>query len=108
EALIGEVDGEPAGFALFFPNYSTWEGRAGLYVEDLYVEERARGIGLGRALMAEVARLAAERGAPRVELAVLDWNPARAFYERLGMRQMAEWLPYRMDADAIARLASEA
>jgi GNAT superfamily N-acetyltransferase len=108
EVLIGEVDGEPAGFALFFPNYSTWEGRAGIYIEDLFVDERARGTGLGRALMAAAARLAVERGAARLELSVLDWNPAREFYERLGMWQMREWLPYRVDGEQIARLASEA
>jgi GNAT superfamily N-acetyltransferase len=107
EALIAELDGEAVGLALFFPNYSTWEGRAGIYVEDVFVEERARATGVGRLLMAEIARIARERAAPRIDLAVLEWNPARQFYERLGMYHMREWLPYRMEADAIERLASE-
>lgn len=93
------------GHAIFFPNYSTWEARAGIYVEDVYVVEDARRSGAGRALLAAIARLARERNAPRVDLAVLDWNPARGFYERLGFRQQQEWLPYRLDADGIAALA---
>src|SRR5205085_715118 len=107
EVLIAERDDAPLGFALFFHNYSTWEGRSGLYIEDLFVEETARGSGVGRALMAAVARLACERGCARVELGVLDWNPAREFYHRLGMRHMAEWLPYRMDGEAVTKLAEE-
>lgn len=98
----------PVGFALFFPNYSTWEGRAGIYIEDLFVIEEERTSGVGRALMAAVARLAHQRGAARLDLAVLDWNPARRFYEALGMAHQQAWLPYRMERDAIARLASEA
>ena len=108
EVLIAERDGVSLGFALFFHNYSTWEGRSGLYIEDLFVDEAARNGGVGRALMAAVARLASERGCARVELAVLDWNPAREFYHRLGMRHMTEWLPYRMDGDAVTALAAEA
>jgi len=108
EALIAEQGGRAVGFALFFPNYSTWEGSAGLYIEDLFVAEEARGTGAGRALLAACARIAHERGWPRLDLAVLDWNPARGFYEALGMRHQQEWLPYRMEADAIALLASEA
>ena len=96
------------GFALFFANYSTWEGRAGLYIEDLFVVDEERGTGAGRALMAAVARIAQERGAARLDLAVLDWNPARGFYEALGMSHQETWLPYRMERDSIARLASEA
>lgn len=105
---LGEATPTPVGFALFFPNYSTWEGRVGIHIEDLFVVEEERGTGVGRALMAAVARVAQDRGAARVDLAVLDWNPARAFYETLGMAHQAEWLPYRMERDAIDRLAAEA
>jgi GNAT superfamily N-acetyltransferase len=108
EVLIAELDGVPVGFALFFAHYSTWEGRASLYLEDLFVEEPARGRGLGRALLAALAQLAVERDAPRIDLSVLDWNPTREFYHRLGMAHMTEWLPYRMTDEAIERLASEA
>jgi len=98
----------PVGFALFFPNYSTWEGRPGIYIEDLFVIEEERASGVGRALMVAVTRLARDRGAARLDLAVLDWNPARGFYEGLGMSHQQTWLPYRMERDAIERLASEA
>jgi len=108
ESLIAELEGAPVGFALFFPNYSTWEGVAGIYIEDLFVLDVARGHGVGRALMAHIAALAKQRGAARVELSVLDWNPARAFYERLGMSHQTEWLPYRLTAEAIETLAREA
>jgi GNAT superfamily N-acetyltransferase len=108
EALIAEQRGAPVGFALFFPHYSTWEGRAGLYVEDLYVTPEARSSGAGHALLAALARVAHDRGWPRLDLSVLDWNPARAFYEAHGMAHQQEWLPYRMERDAIDALASEA
>jgi GNAT superfamily N-acetyltransferase len=108
EVLIAEQAGEPVGFALFFPNYSTWEGRPGLYLEDLFVTETARHTGAGHALLAALARVAHERGWARLDLSVLDWNPARSFYEAHDMAYQAEWLPYRMEADAIARLAAEA
>ena len=108
EVLIAEQHDRPVGFALFFPNYSTWEGRPGLYVEDLFVAEEARGMGAGRALLGALARVAHERDWRRIDLAVLDWNPARAFYEAHGMGQQSEWLPYRMEADVIARLAEDA
>jgi len=107
EALIGELDGATAGFALFFHNYSTWLGRAGLYIEDLYVRERARGSGLGRRLVAAVAALAVERRCRRLELSVLHWNPARGFYERLGFEAMTEWRPYRLGGEALVKLAGE-
>src|SRR5690606_22385970 len=99
EALIAEQEGAPVGFALFFPNYSTWEGRPGLYVEELFVTESARGSGAGSALLAALARIAHQRGWMRLELSVLDWNPARAFYEAHGMAHQGEWLPYRLEAD---------
>lgn len=108
EVLIAERARRPVGFALFFPNYSTWEGKPGLYVEDLFVEESERGGGVGRALMAACARVALDRGWGRLELAVLDWNPAREFYARLGMRQSEAWLPYRLDPEAVAALARAA
>lgn len=106
ECLIAEQGEHPVGFALFFPNYSTWEGRPGIYVEDLFVAEEARRGGAGRALLQAIAVLARERGAARIDLAVLDWNPARDFYTRLGFAQQAEWLPYRLEADGIEALAA--
>jgi len=108
EVIIAEQAGQAVGFALFFPNYSTWEGSPGLYCEDLYVTEAARRSGAGRAMLAALASIAHQRGWPRLDLSVLDWNPARAFYEAHGMAYQREWLPYRMEADAIARLASQA
>lgn len=95
------------GFALYFPNYSTWEGRAGLYVEDIFVVEDARAGGAGRAIVQALARIARDRGAPRIDLAVLDWNPARGFYEHLGFARQHEWLPYRLEAAGIEALAGE-
>lgn len=108
EALIGELDGVPAGLALFFPTYSTWEGRPGMYLEDLFVAEYARGHGLGRKLMAALAALTVARGCARLELAVLHWNPAREFYHRLGMAHIEKWLPYRLSGEALHALAAEA
>ena len=111
EQTVGLAEGgeglRPVGFALFFPNYSTWEGRAGIYVEDVFVVEDARGSGAGRAILAALARIARDRGAPRIDLAVLDWNPARAFYTALGFTQQQEWLPYRLDGAGLAALAGE-
>jgi len=108
EVLLAEREGRIGGFALYFHNYSTWMGRAGLYLEDLFVRDWARGSGVGRLLMAGLARIAAERRCPRLDLWVLHWNPARAFYEKLGMIDMTEWRPYRLEADGIAALAKEA
>jgi len=108
ESLIAELSGEPVGFALFFMNYSTWEGTAGIHIEDLFVVDEARGAGVGRELMASVAAIARERGSSRVELSVLDWNPARVFYERLGMSHQQEWLTYRVDGSGLEVLADEA
>ncbi|HZS84781.1 MAG TPA: GNAT family N-acetyltransferase [Stellaceae bacterium] len=107
EAVLAAVDGRAAGFALFFPNYSTWEGRAGLYLEDLFVAEWARRYGVGRRLIACLAAIAVRRGWTRLDLSVLDWNPARGFYERLGFAYRQEWLPYRLDRAALRRLAAE-
>jgi len=108
EVLIAELDGEPVGFALFFPTYSTWEGRPGIYLEDLFVAEHARGLGLGRKLMAALAALAVARGCRRLELSVLHWNPTREFYHHLGMAHLQEWLPYRLAGEALQALAAEA
>lgn len=108
EALIGEIDGQPRGFALFFTNFSTWLGRPGIYLEDLYVTPVARGRGLGRALLTRLAQIAVERGAGRLDWAVLNWNtPAIEFYRRLGARPLDEWLPFRLSGDALARLAQD-
>ena len=105
EALIAESDEEPVGFALFFHSYSTWEGRAGLYLEDLYVTPDARSNGAGGALMKRLAQIAIERGCARFELSVLDWNPARRFYESLGFDELTEWVPYRLEGSALRWLA---
>ena len=98
---------KPVGFALFFTTYSTWEGRPSLYLEDLFVVESARKHGAGRALMAKLAAICVERGYQRLELQVLDWNPAREFYHRLGMGHMNEWLPYRLSGQALHALATQ-
>ena len=108
ECLVAELNEEVVGFALFFSNYSTWEGRPGIYLEDLYVDEKARGLGLGKDLMAALAKLAQERDCKRLELSVLDWNPTRDFYHAIDCTHMETWLPYRMKGAAILALAAEA
>ena len=105
EALLAFVDERPAGFALFFPNFSTWLGKPGLYLEDVFVSEWARKLGVGRRLMARLAAIAVERGWGRLDFWVLHWNPARGFYHRLGFRHMEEWLPYRAEGEALLKLA---
>jgi GNAT superfamily N-acetyltransferase len=106
EVLIGEVDGVPRGFALFFHNFSTFEGKPGIYLEDLFVDPEARGAGLGKALLARLAQLAMERGCARLEWSVLDWNePAIKFYESLGASAMDEWTTNRVDGAALVALA---
>ncbi len=106
EALIAEVGGEPAGFALFHGSFSTWECRPGLWLEDLYVPPRHRRSGLGGALLARVAEIAVERGCARLEWAALDWNaPALDFYAKLGAGQLGEWVMHRLDGDALERVA---
>ena len=107
EAILAFRDGEPAGCALFHTRFSTWLGRPGLYLEDLYVTEEARGQGVGRRLMARLASIAVERGWGRIDFHVLDWNPAREFYHRLGMDHLGEWLRYGGDEAALKRLAKE-
>jgi GNAT superfamily N-acetyltransferase len=106
EVLIAEWDASPAGFALFFHNYSTFLGQPGLYLEDLFVNPDQRGRGIGKALLTELARIAVERQCGRIEWAVLDWNaPSIAFYESLGARPMSDWTTYRLTGDALRRLA---
>ena len=106
EVLIAERDGAPVGFALYFHNFSTFEGRPGLYVEDLYVKPEARGLGAGKALFGRLAQRAVERGCARLEWWVLDWNePAIGFYRALGARAMDEWTVQRIDGEALAALA---
>ena len=107
EVLIGEIDGTAQGFALFFHNFSTFEGRPGIYLEDLFVRPDARGSGLGKALLGKLASLAVERDCARLEWSVLDWNtPAIDFYKALGARPMDEWTVYRVDGDALTGLAA--
>ena len=104
--VIGEVNGVPAGFALYFFNFSTFLARPGLYLEDLFVKSEYRGQGLGKALLLHLARVAVQRGCGRMEWAVLDWNtPAIEFYESLGARRLTEWQLCRLRAEDLARLA---
>jgi GNAT superfamily N-acetyltransferase len=106
EVVIGEIDGAPQGFALFFHNFSTFEGRPGIYLEDLFVRPAARGSGLGKALLAHLAKLAVERDCARLEWGVLDWNtPSIGFYQSLGARLMDEWTGMRVDGAALIQLA---
>jgi GNAT superfamily N-acetyltransferase len=107
EVLIASIDDAPVGFALFLPDFSTWRGRPGIFLEDLFVREAARGKGVGRALLAQLARIAIERGAGALHFNVLDWNPARGFYHQLGLAHRQEWLPYGAAGDALERLAAE-
>ncbi|HEY6187227.1 MAG TPA: GNAT family N-acetyltransferase [Pyrinomonadaceae bacterium] len=106
EVVIAYRDEQAVGFALFFHNFSTFLGQPGIYLEDLYVQPHARGQGIGRALLAHLARLAKERGCGRVEWAVLDWNePAIRFYQGLGAVPMSEWTVFRATGDTLDRLA---
>jgi GNAT superfamily N-acetyltransferase len=105
--VIGELDAKPAGFALYFYNFSTFVGRPGLYLEDLYVTPASRGHGLGKALLLHLARLAHEQGCGRMEWSVLDWNaPAIAFYESIGARRLREWQICRLTAADLERLVT--
>ena len=108
EVVIAEHDCAPAGFALFFHNYSTFLGSPGIYLEDLYVRPSVRSRGVGRALLAHLARLAVSRGCGRLEWAVLDWNErAIGFYRRLGARAMDDWTTYRLTGDALTALGTD-
>jgi len=104
EVLLAEREGETAGFALFFHNFSTFVGKPGLYLEDIYVRERFRGQGIGKALMMELVRIARQRDCGRMEWAVLHWNPARNFYEKLGAVPMSDWVVYRLTEEKIEKL----
>lgn len=109
EVVIGEIDGTPQGFALFFHNFSTFEGKPGIYLEDLFVQPEARGSGLGKALLSHLAALAIERDCARLEWSVLDWNePAIGFYKSLGAKLMDEWTVMRVDGTALTRLGAGA
>ena len=107
EVLIAERDGEPLGFALFFHNFSTFEGRPGIYLEDLFVIPEARQLGAGTQLLSALAALAVERDCARLEWSVLDWNkPAIAFYASIGALPMDEWTLQRLEGDALMALAA--
>lgn len=109
EVLIGELEGAAQGFALFFHNFSTFEGKPGIYLEDLFVRPAARGSGLGTALLRRLALIAQERDCARLEWSVLDWNaPAIDFYRALGARPMDEWTVMRVDGEALRQLAISA
>ena len=108
EAILAEEDGQAVGFALFFHNYSTFLAQPGLYLEDLFVLESHRGRGVGKALLAQLARIAVDRQCGRLEWAVLDWNvDAIGFYEKLGAKPNSEWTVYRLTGESLTRLAGQ-
>lgn len=108
EAIIGTFNGNPVGFALFFHNYSTFLGKPGIYLEDLYVRPEMRGRGFGKALLSFIARLAVDRNCGRLEWSVLDWNkPAIDFYKSLGAIPLAEWTVHRLVGEALKKLAGQ-
>ena len=108
EVLLAFENETPVGFAVFFHNFSTWLGRPGLYLEDLFVKPEMRGKGYGRALLVDLAKIARERGCGRMEWAVLDWNdPAIQFYRKLGAKPMDEWTVFRLTREGISKLADE-
>jgi GNAT superfamily N-acetyltransferase len=109
EAIVAEVEDETVGFAVYFSTFSTFRGRPGLYLEDLFVRPERRGLGIGKALLACVARRAVERGCGRLEWSVLNWNdPAIAFYVSTGARPMDDWTVYRIDERSLSSLAAQA
>ena len=109
DVLLAFEGDSPVGFAVYFYNFSTWLGRAGLYLEDLFVKPQDRGKGYGRALLVELAKIARDRGCGRMEWAVLDWNePAIKFYRALGAQPMHEWTVFRLTSEEIAKLADAA
>lgn len=108
EVIFAVINGEEAGFALFFHNFSTFLGRAGLYLEDLYVKPEYRNIGCGKAILKKLAAIAEQRGCGRLEWWCLDWNkPSIGFYLSLGAEAMTDWTVYRLDKNAISKLANE-
>jgi GNAT superfamily N-acetyltransferase len=107
EALIAEIDGDPAGFAIFHGTFSTWECTPGIWLEDLFVPDRHRGVGVGRALLTRLAALAIERGCARLEWHALDWNElALGFYRRLGAERLSAWELHRLEGESLARVAA--
>jgi GNAT superfamily N-acetyltransferase len=107
DALIGEIAGEAAGYALFFTTFSTFTGQPGLYLEDIYVRSQWRNRGLGKAMLAQLARIAVQRGCARLEWAVLDWNqPAIDFYRNLGAQALSQWIGQRLAGEELTRLAA--
>ena len=108
KVTMAEWEGQPAGFALFFYNYSTWQGRPGLYLEDLFVRPAFRGRGIGKALLVHLAKIAVKENCGRFQWAVLDWNqPSIDFYLALGAQKLSEWLIMRVDGEALERLAAQ-
>jgi GNAT superfamily N-acetyltransferase len=107
EVIFAIVDNKEAGFVLFFHNFSTFLGKPGLYIEDLYIKPEYRSMGVGKALIKQCAKLALERDCGRMEWWVLNWNPARRFYEQLGAIAMDEWVTYRLTHDKMKKLAEE-
>jgi len=105
QVLIAEIEGKPLGYALYFYNFSTFVGRPGLYIEDVFVSEEYRGQGIGTALFKYCARIAKEHKCVRVEWSVLKWNPARKFYDHMGAKPMDEWLVYRLADEALDKMA---
>ena len=106
-ALIAERAGKPVGFALYTFNYSVWTGARGIFIEDIWVVPEQRRGGVARALMAALAKECVARGYKRIDLNVLDWNPARGFYEKIGLRWIKNWLPYRLSGEALEKLAAD-
>lgn len=108
DCLIADLDGQPVGFALYFHNYSTWRGHAGIHVEDIFVQPQHRGKGIGKALLAQVAAIAVSEGCSRLQWDVLEWNtPAVGFYEQMGAKMLTEWRTMRVTGDALPALASQ-
>jgi GNAT superfamily N-acetyltransferase len=108
EVLLASLEGETVGFAVFFTNYSTFLAKPGLYLEDLFVKPHARGKGIGKALLARLAKVAVERNCGRVDWSVLNWNePSLRFYEALGAVPLSDWTTYRLTGESLANLASE-
>jgi GNAT superfamily N-acetyltransferase len=108
KAIMCEVNGEPAGYAVYFFNYSTWLGKNGLYLEDLYISPRFRGTGAGKAMLQHLAKIACDNDCPRFEWIVLDWNqPAIDFYQRIGAEPLPEWVKYRLSGEALIQFANE-
>ncbi len=107
EAMIAELEGESAGFMIFFHNFSSFTGKPGLFIEDIFVHEKFRGLGIGKALMIHCAKIAKERNCGRIDWNVLDWNPARDFYEHCGGQCHDEWVVYRLEEKGINELSNQ-